>query len=87
MENQQGPQPIRCKGTQQPDPISGPAASISILSVGLSRRSSTPLTGFSPRSGRVQGRRGAAGRRGDRRRPAQGVRGPEKDRLHLALPQ
>jgi hypothetical protein len=60
------------------------------VALARSRRSSTPLTGFllpATSSGRVQGRRGAAGHRGDRRRPAQGVRGPDKDRLHVALPQ
>jgi len=38
-------------------------------------------------SGRVQGRRRAAGHRGDRRGPAQGARGQDKDHLHVALPQ
>jgi len=39
------------------------------------------------RSGRVQGRRRAAGHRGDRRGPAQGARGQDQDHLHVALPQ
>lgn len=95
MENH-CPKPIRCKGTylkscvfRIDSDIQSSQYSIVLSSSMHSVSSVANNRGFLPAtsSGRVQGRRRAAGHRGDRRRPAQGARAPDKDHLHLALPQ